>query len=146
MSQQIGRPVQNVRVLPGTTVSSVLVVDQKDGCPKGMPLPEGDTTCEDSRGLPYSSDKSLKWVPNSIFSLGIEKNLGLDSNGNFGFDDVTLGWQGGGGPTETHQVVGSVADPNYWLGRFPLNTASCNFTTYNSPQPSVSRPAEIAAA
>lgn len=78
----------------------------------------------------------MKRVPNSAFDLGLEQNLGLDTSGNFGFDTVTLGWQGAGGPTIEHATVATIANFTYWLGIFGVNPRSTNFTTLNDPQPS----------
>jgi hypothetical protein len=60
----------------------------------------------------------------------------MDSSGNFGYDTITLGWQGSGGPTISHAVVANIADSKYWLGEFGLNPRSTNFSIYSDPQPS----------
>lgn len=75
-------------------------------------------------------------MPNSIFQVGIEINLGLDTVATSGFDTVTLGWQGSGGPTVQHSVIFNSDDQTYWLGIFGLNPAPSNFSTFVDPQPS----------
>ena len=60
----------------------------------------------------------------------------MDIAGTFGFDDLTLGFQGSMGPAASHQVIATVDDPTYWLGSFGLNPAPQNFTDFNDPQTS----------
>lgn len=92
--------------------------------------------CAQSRGGLFLPNESLTWVPNSIFNFELENNLGLDTSGDAGFDTVTLGWQGAGGPTVTHAIVFNIADSKYWLGEFGLNPRPTNFTTFADPQTS----------
>ena len=68
--------------------------------------------------------------------MGLEDNLGLDTSGVFGYDSVTLGWQGSGGPTDNHTVISTYADPTYWIGQFGLKPIPTNFTIFTNPQPS----------
>lgn len=84
------------------------------------------------------TNTSLTWVPNSIFQLGLpnEMALGLDDEANYGFDTVTLGWQGSGGPSVQHSTIANMAYYEFWLGTFGLNPQPANFTTYTDPQPS----------
>lgn len=92
--------------------------------------------CENARGFLFNTNESLTWVPNSIFDLGLEMNLGLDTSANYGFDTVTLGWQGSGLPSVQHSTVASLASYNFWMGTFGLNPQPANFSTFNDPQPS----------
>lgn len=101
------------------------------GCPNGTMM-----GCEDSRGTPFLTNESLSWVPNSIWNLGLEDNLGLDDSANFGFDTVTLGWQGSGLPTADHIVTSNLAMDQFWLGTFGLNPRPTNFSNFNDPQES----------
>lgn len=84
------------------------------------------------------TNTSLTWVPNSIFQLGLpnEMALGLDDEANYGFDTVTLGWQGSSGPSVQHSTIANMAYYEFWLGTFGLNPQPANFTTYTDPQPS----------
>ncbi|KAL9080718.1 MAG: hypothetical protein Q9157_000605 [Trypethelium eluteriae] len=127
---QVGTHAQNIRVFPATSLPYVDVVPTA-GCVTG-----GPSDCADFRGNLFDSNQSLTWVPNSVYNLGIEDNLGLDSNANFGFDTVTLGWQGSGGPTIQHAIVTESAAYIYMLGLLGLNPQPTNFTTFNDPQPS----------
>ena len=108
---------------------NVWTINFDSGCPNGT-----IQGCENSRGMPYLKNESLTWVPNSIWNLGLEANLGLDTYANFGFDTVTLGWQGSGLPTVARTVIANVGVNDFWLGTFGLNPQSTNFSTFNEPQ------------
>lgn len=121
---------QNVRVFPATSLPYVDVVPTS-GCVTG-----GPSDCTDFRGGLFSSNSSLTWVANSVYDLGIEQNIGLDTDANFGFDTVTLGWQGSGGPTVQHAIITESAAYIYMIGLLGLDPQPTNFTTFNDPQPS----------
>lgn len=127
---QVGKKAQNIRVLPSTASTSTWVA-YAEGCSADAP-----DNCEDSRGGIFNPDNSLTWTPNSIFELGIETNLGVNVFGDFGFDTVTLGWQGSGGPSVEHSIVAGIGDTHFsWLGVLGLNPRPTNFSTLaNSPQ------------
>ncbi|ORY19593.1 aspartic peptidase domain-containing protein [Clohesyomyces aquaticus] len=127
---QVGQKSQNVRVLPSTASSSTWVVYDQ-GCPSDAP-----SNCKESRGGIFNPNNSLTWVPNSIFELGIEENLDVNVFGDFGFDTVTLGWQGSGGPSVEHSILAGIGDTAFsWLGALGLNPRPTNFTSLpNSPQ------------
>jgi hypothetical protein len=126
----VGKTAQTVRVFPSTSSTSTLVVLEV-GCPEDAP-----SNCKDTRGGLYNKNNSLTWIPNSIFQVGIEENLGFNVFGDFGFDTVTLGWQGSGGPTVEHSIVAGVGDTAMtWLGVLGLNPRPTNFSTFvNNPQ------------
>lgn len=127
---QVGKTAQDVRVFPSTASTTTWVVENV-GCPSDAP-----SNCEDSRGGVFNKNTSLTWVPNSIFEIGIEENLGFDVFGDFGFDTVTLGWLGSGGPTVEHSIVAGIGDTTLtWLGVLALNPRPTNFSTFvNNPQ------------
>lgn len=133
---QIGVQPQTVRAMIGTAVTSVLTV-AAGGCPSFYP-----SNCETSRGQIFNTNESLTWVPNSIYDVGIEQNLGLDTSGSAGFDSVTIGWPGATQASVQRNVVFNLESPNFWLGIFGLNPRPTNFTTssssttFNDPQPS----------
>ncbi|KAK4946648.1 hypothetical protein LTR66_014271, partial [Elasticomyces elasticus] len=127
---QVGTAAQDIRVQISTASAAVWTV-QAGGCIAG-----GPAGCENSRGSLFLYNKSITYIPNSIFDLGLEQNLGLDLNTNYGFDTVTLGWQGSGGPTVQHVTIASIASYTYWLGMFGLNPQPTNFSTFSDPQPS----------
>ncbi|KAF2011413.1 acid protease [Aaosphaeria arxii CBS 175.79] len=127
---QVGKQPQNIRVLPSTASSSSWVVYDQ-GCPADAP-----SNCIDSRGGIFNPNKSLTWVPNSIFGLGVETYSDLEVFGDFGFDTMTLGWQGSGGPTVEHSIIAGIGDTSFsWLGTLGLNPRPTNFSTMpNNPQ------------
>ncbi|KAF9736913.1 hypothetical protein PMIN06_010682 [Paraphaeosphaeria minitans] len=130
---QVGKQAQDLRVFPSTASPNTWVV-YGEGCPRDAP-----SNCADSRGGTFNKNSSLTWIPNSIFELGVEENLDYDVFGDFGFDTVTLGWQGSNGPSVEHSVVAGIADTTLtWLGVLGLNPRPTNFSTFpNSPQPSL---------
>lgn len=136
---RVGRPAQDVLVLPSTAASETWVIEADTGCPDGTPVPPatGNPDCFDSRGRLFDSNQSATWVPNSIYTLGVEGNLGLDSAADYGYDNLVIGTAGSGGPTIDHQIVANNADPKYWLGAIGLNPQPTNFTNFVSPQPSM---------
>ncbi|KAF4554966.1 Eukaryotic aspartyl protease-like protein 1 [Elsinoe fawcettii] len=127
---QVGTPPQVVRVIPSTAGYNNWVIAPR-GCPASYP-----DTCPDERGALYNFNDSSTWRSRSIFQLGLNQNLGYDATGAFGFDKVTLAWQGSGGPTDDNAIVASYQGSQYWLGIFGLKPQATNFTTLNEPQTS----------
>lgn len=125
---QVGTPAQDVRAFI-STASGFTWTTSAEGCPTGY-----TADCENSRGNLFLRNESLTWAANSIFNFGLEDNLGMDTSGYAGFDDVTLGWQGSGGPQVNHSIVFNVGSATYWVGEFGLNPRPTNFTTYTNPQ------------
>lgn len=124
-----GATTQNVRVMLSTAAYNTWTIGEA-GCPSNW-VPD----CANSRGFLFNPNQSLTWLPNSIYSTGIEANLGLTMTSNVGYDTVTLGWQGSGGPTVPHSVVFNVYAQQYWLGVFGVNPMPTNFSSLNDPQP-----------
>ncbi|EME87831.1 uncharacterized protein MYCFIDRAFT_148442 [Pseudocercospora fijiensis CIRAD86] len=122
---------QNIRVFPSTAIGTTISISA-NGCPKYYP-----SDCADVRGFIFKANESLTWVANSMYNVGIEQNLGMDTQGPTGFDTVTLGWQGSTIGTVNHSVVFNLADSQYWLGLLGLKPQPSNFTTFNDPQPSI---------
>jgi hypothetical protein len=69
-------------------------------------------------------------------ALGENTELGYTGKGTFGFDDITVGWQGAGGPMLKNQTVGGIAAKDTYLGLFGLTPRASNFTSFNDPIPS----------
>ncbi|EPE32901.1 Acid protease [Glarea lozoyensis ATCC 20868] len=128
-AMRVGNPPQNVRFLPGTTSTSALVV-----------LPEGclgaSTECESTRGGIFKTNQSSTWSDVGIYGLGFENNLGYTDNGRFGYDTISLGYQGSGNPTINHTIVAGIAGSNFWFGQLGLSPQPTNFTDLNNPKPS----------
>ncbi|KAF4626713.1 hypothetical protein G7Y89_g11441 [Cudoniella acicularis] len=133
---QIGTPPQTVKVLISTASNQIWAVTP-EGCVAGDSI-----NCETLRGEVYNYTDSTTYVPNtanissSIYDLGLEEQFGLSGKGRYGFDDVTLGWQGSGGPTLKNQTVAGIATKDFYMGLFGLVPRPSNFTNFNNPIPS----------
>lgn len=128
---QIGTPAQNVHLLISTSGSATVTV-----IAEGCQYDSSPSTCPNDRGKIFNPNASSTWVPNDIYNLGLEENLGYSANGQYGKDTVSLGWQGSGGPTLRDQVVAGIASQNFYLGEFGLTPRPTNFTDFTDPQPS----------
>jgi hypothetical protein len=62
--------------------------------------------------------------------------LGYSGKGRYGFDNITLGYIGSGGPTLANQTVATIATKDFFLGLFGLKPQASNFTNLNNPIPS----------
>ena len=132
---QVGTPPQTVKVLISTASDQTWVV-----LPQGC-MSKDPSNCETSRGGVFSPDQSDTWLqndisPNGTFSTGLESNLGYFSNVKYGFDTVTLGWRGSGGPSLQNQVVAGIATKDFYLGLFGINPRPSNFTNFDITFPS----------
>ncbi|KAL8719881.1 MAG: hypothetical protein Q9225_003178 [Loekoesia sp. 1 TL-2023] len=139
---QLGNPAQDVNVFISTVGYQIWAV-----APEGCTASDG-ANCAKLRGGVYNRNQSTTWIPNDIspntsspnktdgFTLGLEENLGYNGVGIYGFDNVTLGWQGSGGPSLDHQIVASIATIEFYFGIFGLNPKPTNFSTFADPTPS----------
>lgn len=107
-------------------------------------LPEGCTPrdpkdCPYQRGFTFNINQSSTWVDQGLFGLLLyeENKLGYSGNADIGFDTVSLGWQGSGALSLTHQVVAGFATKDFYLGNLGLTPRSNNFTDFNHPQKSI---------
>ena len=130
---QVGTPPQTVRLLPATEQSSVWIV-----------LPEGCTPtdvpdCPDVRGFEFRINQSSTWSEEGLFELSLDEEvkLGYSGNAQYGYDTVTVGWQGEGLPTVPRQVIAGFATKDFYVGRIPLNPSPFNFSDFNDPKPSL---------
>ncbi|KAF2722001.1 acid protease [Polychaeton citri CBS 116435] len=122
---------QNVRALISTVAYNTWTIGP-DGCNGQL-----SSDCADSRGGIFYPNQSLSYVANSIYNVRVEDNLGLDTSGPVGFDTVTLGWQGAGGPSMDHSVVFNIFSIYLnWVGVFGINPLPTNFSNFVDPQPS----------
>ena len=75
------------------------------------------------------TNESSTWVKNTanmttnIYPIDIDTILGYNGKAALGFDDVTLGWQGAGGPTLKNQTVGGFVTKDFYLGFFGVSRA-----------------------
>ncbi|EPS36985.1 hypothetical protein H072_9435 [Dactylellina haptotyla CBS 200.50] len=135
---QVGTPPQIVKALVGTGSNLQMVV-----LPEGCQAPEDSLTCPTLRGGEFFTNESSTWENNtrystdSIYALGVESRLGFDGNGLYGFDTLTLDWQGSGKPTIYNQSIAAIATKDFFLGVLGLNPRPTNFSDdFNNPVPS----------
>ncbi len=108
-----------------------------EGCGSGDP-----TDCAQLRGGEYNYTASSTWVPNladastQIYALTLESELGYVGNGRYGFDDITLGFQGSGGPNLNNQTVVGIATKQYFMGLFGITPRATTFSNSSNPVPS----------
>ncbi|KAI9872801.1 MAG: hypothetical protein M1830_001180, partial [Pleopsidium flavum] len=130
---QVGTPSQNVRLIPSSSGNTLWVV-LPQGCIVGDP-----SNCADLRGQEFFTNKSSTWSDIGLYQLGLieESLLGYSGNADFGYDTVTLGWQGDGLPTLNHQVIEGFATKDFYVGTIGLTPHAVNLTTFNDPQLSI---------
>ena len=129
---QVGTPAQNLRLLPsnsGKAIWPVLV--------QGCTLSDS-SNCGNLRGVLFLPNTSSTWVNIGLYGLVLteEAGLGYSGNANFGYDNVTLGWAGGGLPTLRHQVIEGFATKDFLMGSFGLSPYAVNISTLDDPKPS----------
>ncbi|KAF1974313.1 acid protease [Bimuria novae-zelandiae CBS 107.79] len=129
---QVGTPPQQVRVLPAHDQSSTWLV-------LGQACGNDAQGCGNERGRLYSYDNSSTWQETGFYDLEpwLERQVGQDGPGYFGWDDITLGWEGDDMPTLKNQSVVGITTTDFWLGSLSLNPRPVNFTNYNNPIPSL---------
>ncbi|CZR63792.1 uncharacterized protein PAC_13689 [Phialocephala subalpina] len=133
---QVGTPSQNLQVFISASVYQTLVV-APEGC-----LHSDASDCAALRGGIFYLNTSSTWSKNianlssNIYPLEIDPELGFNGKAELGFDVVTLGWQGAGGPTLDNQTVGGFAAKDSYLGLFGIWPRASNFTTFDDPIPS----------
>ena len=81
---------------------------------------------------------SSTWDNIGLYGLVLPEEwpLGYRGNANFGYDNLTLGWPGGGLPTLSRQVVEGFAAEDFYIGSFGLCPHAVNISTLDDPQPS----------
>ncbi|KAF1982738.1 acid protease, partial [Aulographum hederae CBS 113979] len=122
-----GTPPQYTRVLISTTSQQTWVV-----LPAGCP---GDPACF-PRGYSFNYSLSQTWDPIGTYDFYIEKQLGYEGNAAYGYDTVSLGGYGEGGPSLPNMTVGAFAVESFWFGHFGLHPKPTNFTNFTDGSPS----------
>lgn len=128
---RVGTPQQFVRVFISWAAYQTWVIIP-EGCVNAIDY----DACEDDRGWIFDEAESSTWEEQGIYRLGLQRNLGYDSNGIFGYDRVGLGGIGEGGPAIENTTIGGIATDIYYLGLFGLHPKPTNFTTFNEGIPS----------
>ncbi|KAL9120204.1 MAG: hypothetical protein Q9187_003238 [Circinaria calcarea] len=138
---QVGTPAQNVRLLPGTSATSctAIWVVLPEGCIAGDP-----SDCASLRGFVFKPNQSLTWSTKTLQNGGLyslytfeESLLGYAGNALYGYDNLTLGWQGSRLPTLSNQLVAGIATKDFYIGSLGLSPIPSNLSTFNEPQPSM---------
>ncbi|KAH0536869.1 hypothetical protein FGG08_006300 [Glutinoglossum americanum] len=127
---EVGTPPQNVRLLPSTSSSSSWVV-LPEGCISSDP-----PDCPSLRGGTFNPNESSTWHSQGLFQLSLytQSVLGYSGNADIGFENVTIGWQGQGGPALlVPQVVAGIATKDFFIGVLGLNARAVNITDLNHP-------------
>ncbi|KAH7078898.1 aspartic peptidase domain-containing protein, partial [Paraphoma chrysanthemicola] len=123
---------QQIRVLPANTQSSTLLVIP-EAC--SSMLTQAGKSCTDQRGGLFMRNESKSWQYSGQYVLDtfLEERVGVEGDGLFGFDSLSLGWNGDGLPTIAEQSVAGIITPSLALGSLALNPRPINFTNYNNP-------------
>ncbi|KAF2741565.1 acid protease [Polyplosphaeria fusca] len=129
---EVGSPAQQFRLLPASSQSSTWLFIP-EGCSSG------DENCSKNHGTLYMRNESSTWDEYGGYELNtvIEARLGLNGDGLYGYDTLTLGWTGDGLPSLEHQLLAGVFTDDFYLGSLALNPRPTNFTNYNDPIPSL---------
>lgn len=142
---QVGKPEQQVRLLPATGVNLPWVV-LPDGCIASDPV-----DCGTSRGNTFNTSASRTWEfkggsrNQSIYAILIyeEKMLEYsnqgpyDGNALYGWDTFNLGWPGNNLPSITNQTIAGIATKDFYMGSLGIYPGKVNFTNLNDPLPSM---------
>jgi len=135
----VGTPGQEFRVLPSTK-SGVTFVIAPEGClagvdPTNCPELRGIDVFRSSQNIGFQVNESTTWSAIGQYDVDLEDGLNYTGRGLYGLDTVSLGApaDSSSSPTLTGQVVGAVADPDYYLGMLPLGQAKSSFNTGSQP-------------
>lgn len=122
-----------MRLLPSTTGQTIWAVLPQE-CPASS-----SNTCSSDRGGIFATNQSSSWEQKGIFQLPLDPQhyLPFAGNASFGFETVTLGWQGYSGMTLEHQVVASYVTEDFYFGALGLSPLSINITSFNDQYPSL---------
>jgi hypothetical protein len=124
-----------MKILISTAATQTLVVFP-EGCTASDP-----PNCGELRGGEFLFNQSKTWVNNIVdstntFTLNLEPSFGYSASGEYGFDTITLGELGGGGPTLTNQIVAGIKITNFSLGLFGISPKNSTFVTSGDLIPS----------
>lgn len=134
----IGTPGQDFRVLASTKSGETLVV-VPDGCVEGVDpsdCPEqrgvGVFNSQQSRGFTFNA--SSTWSTIGQYQVQLESALNSTAPAMYGYDRVALGSASDSTSLSLEkQVVGGVADTNYFLGQLPLGVPESSFSSLSKP-------------
>lgn len=132
---EVGTPPQQIRVLPASGQSSTWLI-LPEACDVDA---SGSSPCSENRGTTYKRNESSTWKEYGSYELNtfLEQRVGLDGDGLYGYEKLTLGWTGDNGPSLESQMVAGIVSKDFYLGSLALNPRPNNFTNYNDPIPSL---------
>ncbi|KAF3041381.1 hypothetical protein E8E12_009123 [Didymella heteroderae] len=91
-----------------------------------------------SRGQLFNVTDSKSWYERGFWALWVGRdNFGLSGNGHYGYDTVALGIPGEEGPSVDNTTIGTLKNPNFWLGHLGLHPKPTNWSTDVSVLPPV---------
>jgi hypothetical protein len=139
----VGNPPVNVRVQISTASQQIWAVNRQaclqnitDGAGKITEYNHLNTDCATTRGNLYNTTSSQTWRQKGFYRLWLEKWLGLEGNGLFGFDTVGLGLPGEKGPSVQNTIIGTLVSANFWIGHLGMHPKPTNFSAFEDPVPS----------
>jgi hypothetical protein len=96
------------------------------------------STCGSDRGGTFTESQSSTWEDKGLYQLPLDPEHYLPFSGaaKFGFDNVTLDWQGFNGTTLERQVVAGYITEDIYLGALGLSPLSVNITSFDDRYPS----------
>ena len=124
-SIRVGTPPQWVDLYVSTASQETLVIGT-GGCD------EGDSECISKRGGVFDPNKSKTWDSQLASELGLERQLGFNGSGYYGFDSIALNDQISV-PSETIGITNGTQFADYWLGYLGLGIEPTNFTVNDKP-------------
>ncbi|OJD34146.1 acid protease [Diplodia corticola] len=141
---QVGTPAQQVRVDISIEGQETWVV-APTGC-------SGSTSdCAKQRGGVFDSADSSTWQSTTtiwnnsgIYELSglITESLGIDGNGEYGFDTVGLSFGGESGPALDHTIVATFNTTDFYIGQFGASPNPTYFTVSNDNSSALDDPQE----
>lgn len=135
-SLRVGSQQTIVRVLPSTSSQQIWVVDPA-GCTgvfedtlTNTTFEQIDSNCKSSRGQLFNITGSNTWQEQGFWALWVGRdNFGLSGNGHYGYDAIGLGLPGEEGPSVGNTTIGTLKNPNFWLGHLGLHPKPTNWST-----------------
>ncbi|KAF2740906.1 acid protease [Polyplosphaeria fusca] len=136
----IGTPGQEFRLLPSTKSGETYVVVPQ-GCLEGdgadCPAKRGAEIFNSQQNLGFTVNESSTWSTIGQYDVALENRLNYSAAGLFGFDKISLGPAADSSSLSLDsQVVGGIAEPDYWMGILPLGTPDSSFSSQSQSIPS----------
>jgi len=128
----IGTPGQDLRVLPSTKGGETFVVIP-EGCESGdgvdCPKLRGADIFNNAQSTGFQVNQSSTWSTIGQYDIDLENTLNYTARGIFGYDKIALGTAADSSSLSLdHQVVGGIAQPDYWMGLLPLGIPDSSFS------------------